>query len=557
MPVDIDVTPQPAAGPQGLDDVLTAPGGTGGAALVAVPVRRPQLRSAAESADAGDFADTGPAAGNSAGAGDSAAAGDGWAEVTGTGTTALATATGLTVAEAVKVHDLSGKPGETVRVAARTADGMVRLVLLGVGDGTPADLRRAGAALARQVDAGAPALAALPHDADPDPFIEGLLLGGYTFSLRARDGEGSDSAERSRSVRLLTPADQGAAAASAPPPRADSGAAPAQRAAVVAAAVALARDLVNMPSDVKTPAWLAGQAADVAARSGLEVRIRDQADLARDGFGGILAVGAGSARPPRMIELSYAPAGARDHVVLIGKGITFDSGGLSLKPNDAMKSMKTDMAGGAAVIAVLSALAALDAPIRVTGLVGAAENLPSGSAMRPGDVITSYGGRTIEVLNTDAEGRLVLADLLGYAATLDPGTIVDLATLTGAVRVALGGQIGALYASEDGLAEDLRAAGAATGERLWRMPLPEDYLTAITSVTADLAHVPSSMNGARNGQAGSIVAALFLREFTGGRRWAHLDIAGPARSGSDDGELTRGGTGFGTRLLLHWLAPGS
>jgi leucyl aminopeptidase len=258
-----------------------------------------------------------------------------------------------------------------------------------------------------------------------------------------------------------------------------------------------------------------------------------------------------------MIELSYAPAGARDHVVLVGKGITFDSGGLSLKPNDAMKSMKTDMAGGAAVIAVLSALAALDAPIRVTGLVGAAENLPSGSAMRPGDVITSYGGRTIEVLNTDAEGRLVLADLLGYAATLDPGTIVDLATLTGAVRVALGGQIGALYASEDGLAEDLRAAGAATGERLWRMPLPEDYLTAITSVTADLAHVPSSMNGARNGQAGSIVAALFLREFTGGRRWAHLDIAGPARSGSDDGELTRGGTGFGTRLLLHWLAPGS
>jgi leucyl aminopeptidase len=244
-------------------------------------------------------------------------------------------------------------------------------------------------------------------------------------------------------------------------------------------------------------------------------------------------------------------------VVLIGKGITFDSGGLSLKPNDAMKQMKTDMAGGAAVIGVLSALAALDAPIRVTGLIGAAENLPSGSAMRPGDVITSYGGRTIEILNTDAEGRLVLADLLGYAATLDPGTTVDLATLTGAARIALGGQIAALYASHDDLAVDLRAAGAATGEPLWRMPMPADYVTALTSVTADLAHVPSSMNGATNGQAGSIVAALFLREFTNGGRWAHLDIAGAARSASDDGELTKGGTGFGTRLLLHWLAPGS
>jgi leucyl aminopeptidase len=532
LPVDIAVTPQPTAGSSGLDDALTDPGGTGGAALIAVPVRRPQLRS---------FQDAEPAA-----------PGDGWAEVTGLGATALATATGLTVTEAVTAFDLSGKPGEVVRLAARTADGVLRLILLGVGDGSPADLRRAGAALARQVEPGVTALAALPDGTDPDPFVEGTLLGGYRFSLKSRDHEDSADIEHSRSVRLLTSAAPGGDPAAAPAP--GSGDRGPLRASVVAAAVSLARDLVNMPSDVKTPAWLAGQAAEAAARSGVKVRIRDETDLAAAGFGGILAVGAGSAHPPRMIELSYAPDGARGHVVLIGKGITFDSGGLSLKPNEAMKQMKTDMAGGAAVIGVLSALAGLDVKVRVTGLVGAAENLPSGSAIRPGDVITSYGGRTVEVLNTDAEGRLVLADLLGYAATLDPGTTVDLATLTGAVRVALGGQIAALYASDDDLAVALRAAGAATGERLWRMPMPEDYTTALTSVTADLAHIPSGMNGARNGQAGSIVAALFLREFTGGRRWAHLDIAGAARSGSDDGELTKGGTGFGTRLLLHWLA---
>ncbi len=556
MPVDIDVTPHLAA----VDDVLTSPGAVGDATLIAVPVRRPQVKAASRVAatadpdgvgtDGADGAD--PNGADSDGADPDGSGPDGggpggdpsWADLTGTGTTALAGALGLSAAEALTAYGVTGKPGEVVRVAARTPDGVFRLVLLGVGDGTAADLRRAGAALARQVEAGATALAALPDDADPDPFVEGVLLGGYQFSLRAQDDEDPEAEPRPRSVRLMTQAGPA------------SGRRPVKRTAAIAAAVALARDLVNMPSDIKTPAWLAEQATAAAARSGLRIRVRDETELAAEGFGGILAVGAGSVRPPRLIELSYDPGGARDHVVLIGKGITFDSGGLSLKPNEAMKTMKGDMAGGAAVIGALSALAALEAPVRVTGLIGAAENLPSGSAMRPGDVITSYGGRTIEVLNTDAEGRLVLADLLGYAATLDPATTVDLATLTGSVRVALGGQIGALYASDDELAADLLAAGAATGERLWRMPLPEDYTTALTSNTADLAHVASAMNGARNAHAGGIVAALFLREFTGGRRWAHLDIAGPARSASDDGELTRGGTGFGTRLLLRWLAPG-
>jgi leucyl aminopeptidase len=533
LPASIDVTPV-AAGQRPLDDYLTGPGGTDGACLLAVPIRRPAVIAAQGAAH-----DAAP---------------DGWAALTGTGGTALAAATGLSAVEAISVYDLSGRAGEVTRLAARTPDGVIRLILLGVGDGAPADLRRAGAALARQVEPGQRAVAVLPSGGPgdgPGAFTQGLLLGGYTFS--ARDGATvPDPAPEPRTVLLAVPGQQA-------PAQHDG----TQEATVIGAAVALARDLVNMPSDVKTPRWLAARAVEVAGRSGLSVRVRDEAELAAAGFGGIVAVGRGSVHPPRLIELSYQPdsaaaAGPADdagaHVVLVGKGITFDSGGLSLKPSDGMKLMKTDMAGGAAVIAVMSALRALGVRARVTGLVAAAENMPSGSAMRPGDIITIFGGRTVEVLNTDAEGRLVLADLLAYAqATLGPGVIVDLATLTGAARVALGASIGALYASADDLAEALTEAGAAAGEPLWRMPMPADYATALTSATADLAHFPSGMNGAKNGQAGSIVAAMFLREFTGGRRWAHLDIAGAARAGSDDGELTKGGTGFGTRLLLRWL----
>jgi leucyl aminopeptidase len=240
-------------------------------------------------------------------------------------------------------------------------------------------------------------------------------------------------------------------------------------------------------------------------------------------------------------------------VVLAGKGITFDSGGLSLKPGDGMKLMKTDMAGGAAVIAVMSALGRLGVRSRVTGLVPAAENMPSGSALRPGDVITHFGGRTVEVLNTDAEGRLVLADALAYADTvLRPGVMVDIATLTGAVRVALGTQIGAMYAADERLARDLLAAASASGDALWRMPLVDEYREALDSPVADLANIA---HGSR-ARPGSIDAALFLREFTGGRPWAHLDIAGAARSSADEGENAKGGTGYGTRLLLAWLAAG-
>jgi leucyl aminopeptidase len=536
LPVDIEVITVAAARPRPLDDYLTGPGATGDIQIIAVPIRREQCRSLAEG-ESGDGAASGDQV--PSGHGDHG----GWPFLTGIPTEVLAAASGLSAAEAVAAYELSGKAGETARLPVRTAAGLIRLILLGVGDGSPAAMRRAGAALARQVDPGRKAVATVPTDTPDesvDAFTEGLLLGGYKFSLRSvSDDDTGHPDGPARAVQLVRPRPDGGAAS---------------RAAVIAGAVSLARDLVNMPSLQKTPEWLAAQAVTVAGRAGLGVRVRDEAELAEGGFGGILAVGAGSVRPPRMIELTYAPDGADAHIVLAGKGITFDSGGLSLKPGDGMRLMKTDMSGGATVIAVMSALAALGVRARVTGLVAAAENMPSGSAMRPGDVISAYGGRTVEVLNTDAEGRLVLADLLAYAdATLNPDVTIDIATLTGAARIALGASIGALYASDDRLAEALRDAGAAAGEPLWRMPMPADYESALTSVTADLAHIPSSMNGARNGQAGSIVAAMFLREFTGGRPWAHLDIAGPARASGDDGEITKGGTGFGTRLLLRWL----
>ena len=439
-------------------------------------------------------------------------------------------------AEVLAACDATGQAGDITPVAMRAGDKPRRLLLLGLGDESVADMRKAGAALGRRAspERGMLAAAALGQPAESvRAFAEGLLLGSYRFSLASgAAGEGGPS-----EVRLLVSAgDQESTAAVS-----------AARAAADAAA--LARDLSNMPSSRKTPAWLAGEAARVAAASGLAVRVREPGELAAEGFGGILAVGAGSAQPPCLIELGYYPRGAGTHVVLVGKGITFDSGGLSLKPADGMKLMKTDMAGGAAVIAAMSALAELGATARVTGLIAAAENMPSGSAMRPGDVITHFGGRTTEVLNTDAEGRLVLADALAYADTvLEPDVVVDLATLTGAARVALGGVLGALYASDDVLAGALVAAGQASGEPLWRMPLVDDYGDALDSPIANLANVPHSSRP----RAGSIEAALFLREFTGGRPWAHLDIAGAARF--SEGEQGKGATGFGTRLLLRWLS---
>ncbi|MFI0411061.1 leucyl aminopeptidase [Actinomadura sp. 3N508] len=440
----------------------------------------------------------------------------------------------FTLDELLELHRAKGEPGEITATQVRLGDRMRELLLYGVGDAAPADLRKAGAALARR-GRGRTALAAGVPAGDLAAFVEGALLAGYEFKIGA---EPAPAKKALGTLAVLTEAGPESDA-----PAIELGTARAR-------ATALARDLANTPSREKDPSWLAAQAERVAADAGLTVRVRGEKELVEEGFGGLIAVGGGSSRPPRLIELSYVPEGpAERHVVLVGKGITFDSGGLSLKPNEGMKTMKTDMAGGAAVIAVMGALRGLGVRARVTGLVAAAENMPSGSSMRPGDVITHYGGTTSEVLNTDAEGRLVLADALAYAdAELAPDVVVDVATLTGAAKVALGLRHAALFATDDALATALTEAGSTAGERVWRMPLVEDYRAAIDSDVADINNIGRGGYG-----GGAITAALFLREFAGDRPWAHLDIAGPGRSTSDDAELTRGATGYGTRLLLTWL----
>jgi leucyl aminopeptidase len=484
------------------------------------------------------------------------------------------------LAGAVTALRLAGEAGESAQTLTSVAGRPVRLLLLGMGDRSPQALRLAGAELARRVSPGDSAVTtAVIGVAGPGvrAFAEGALLGGYQFQLTS----GGSGAAGPGLITLLTSGPNAAGPNAAGPNAAgpdglvsdgsgldgsgldgrgpdaagpDAAGVAVRQAQLLAGAAALARDLANQPAVRKDPQWLADEAVRVTTGTPVRVRAWAEADLAASGFGGMLAVGGGSVRPPRLIEMSYDPGGAAPHVVIVGKGITFDSGGLSIKHNDAMKFMKADMAAGGTVIAVMSALAGLNVKLRVTGLVAAAENMPSATAYRPGDVITQFGGTTVEVRNTDAEGRIVLADALAYAAArLAPDYLIDIATLTGAAREALGHSHAALYATDDALAGALLAAGQASGDLLWRLPLADGYRPLLGSDVADLANV--ARNGRR--EAGSILAALYLREFTAGLPWAHLDIAGPSRLVNSEGEPIMGATGFGTRLLLHLLAgPG-
>jgi leucyl aminopeptidase len=435
---------------------------------------------------------------------------------------------------------ITGKAGDVQTVPA----GEARWVA-GLGDGEPKQYRKAGAALVRAVNAaladdvdhGGKAFRAvqlvLPEEASGDHVTElalGLLLGGYKFKVT-----GDDPKPVVRTVRLV-----------AHDRAVESFTSLVDRASVLAASTALTRDLANTPSNVKTPAWLAETAARVAGPR-VEVAIRDEKWLATQGFGGVLAVGGGSARPPRLIEMTYKPSGAAKHLLLVGKGITFDTGGLSIKPADGMHLMRTDMAGGAAVIAAIRGIAALGLPVRVTALVPAAENHVSGSAYRPGDIVRHYGGKTTEVGNTDAEGRMVLADALAYGIRrYTPDLVVDAATLTGAMKVSLGLRTGGLFASADSLASLVRSAGERVGEAWWRMPLVEDYAENVRGEFGDVRQTPAGPGG--------ITAALFLREFTAGLPWAHLDIAGPARSEKNYDEVVPGATGFAARTLVELAA---
>ncbi|MDP9388486.1 MAG: leucyl aminopeptidase, partial [Actinomycetota bacterium] len=315
-----------------------------------------------------------------------------------------------------------------------------------------------------------------------------------------------------------------------------------------AEAVCLARDLVNEPAGALTPAALAERARAVAEQEGLSVTVLDEVAIAEHRLGGLLGVAAGSEQPPRLVELVYDPPEAEAAtVVLVGKGITFDSGGLSIKTAEGMMTMKTDMSGAAAVLGAMSALPALGVRVRVVGILPITENMPGGAATKPGDVLEIRNGTTVEVLNTDAEGRLVLADALSLAAEQAPDAVIDLATLTGAQVVALGRRIAGLMGNDDALVERVRAAAEAAGEPAWPLPLPDDYRSHLDSEVADLKNIGKA------GEAGTLVAGLFLREFVGDVPWAHLDIAGPARAESDEGYLTKGGTGTGVRTLLELL----
>ena len=362
---------------------------------------------------------------------------------------------------------------------------------------------------------------------------EGLGLGAYRFDrYRSAPSDG----EELTSITMLGSPRWDARAMRAAVTRAD----------VIVDAVCWARDLVNTPAGDLPPAALADAAQTMADDVGLECRIWDEHELETGGFGGILGVGKGSVHPPRLIELSYRRAGRALPLALTGKGVTFDSGGLSIKPADGMETMKDDMGGAASILATMKAIARLKPKVNVIAAIPSSENMPSGSAQKPGDVIRHYGGTTSEVLNTDAEGRLILADALAFLAEKEPQLIVDTATLTGACMVALGTDITGAMGNDDGLARELMTAGSKVGEPVWQLPLHPDYRTLIDSNVADIKNV-----GKRYG--GAITAAWFLAEFAGSTPWVHLDIAGPAFNdrGTDLGP--KGSTGVPVRTLVRFI----
>lgn len=458
--------------------------------------------------------------------------------VLGPGAEELADQLGVDLLGVLELSPATGAAGEVTTVPVPLGspeNAALRLVLLvGVGAQRPQDLRRAGAAVARacrERDAVATSVAAIAEEDGVEAFVVGAMLGSFVFSWRSGPPE-------HRPVARVVLADL-----------------PASLAPLVTRAVAVggagwrSRMLCTVPSNLKNPPWLAEQAVEIGAEAGLEVTVWDEKRLAADGFGGLLAVGRASESPPRLIRIDYTPrrAGRRTPTIaLVGKGITFDTGGLSIKPGEAMANMKRDMTGGAVVMATMAALAAVDCPVRVVGLVAAAENSVGGDSMRPGDVISHYGGRTSEVTNTDAEGRLVLADALAYAVeVVRPDVVVDVATLTGAMKVALGQQVGGFFSTDESLAASLRSASVAAGEPLWRFPLTDAYEGKLVSTVADSDNAP---NG-----PGAITAALFLQHFVGDVPWAHLDIASVGDAPEDSFEWTTGPTGFGARALLQWL----
>jgi leucyl aminopeptidase len=460
----------------------------------------------------------------------------------GPGTKDIDDALGGTLASTLATLGATGEAGEVTKIATggRLAAPLIVAVGIGADGDAPAEpevLRRAAGAAVRAV--GSPhgggqtpqrrIAIALPArgQAEAEAVALGALLGGYAFGRYRSEPAGQAA------LTLVASGNHTAETV--------------RRAEVLAAAVTLARDLVNTgPSDL-VPATFAARAGQVAAEAGIGITVLDEQALAERGYGGIIGVGQGSVHPPRLVRLEYAPPEASKALVLAGKGITFDSGGLSLKPAKAMETMKSDMGGAAAVLAAMQAISALGLPVRVVGYLPLAENMPSGTAQRPSDVLTMYGGTTVEVLNTDAEGRLVLADALARSASDSPDVLVDVATLTGAQVVSLGPRVAGVMANDDALRDAVVDAADRAGEAMWPMPLPDELRKGLESSVADLTNVAPDRYG------GMLVAGLFLREFVPlGVRWAHLDIAGPAyNEGPPHGYTPKGGTGAATRTLVQ------
>ncbi len=438
----------------------------------------------------------------------------------------------------------TGAEGEVTKLPAPS--GLKTPVVLAVGlgsvpekDGTYSaeSLRRAAGTAARALSGSKKAAFALPVEAseDAEAVAEGALLGAYAFTAyQGQDKDPKDAKQPLAEVTLL-----------GTKPRDKAYKAAAERAVALTEEINRARDLINTPPNDLTPEAFAAVASAAGKENGVKVQVLDEKALVKGGFGGILGVGQGSQNPPRLVKLSYTHSKAAKTLALVGKGITYDSGGISLKPAGHNETMKCDMSGAAAVFAAVVAAARLNLPVNITGWLALAENMPSGSATRPGDVLRMYSGKTVEVLNTDAEGRLVLADALWKASEEKPDAIVDVATLTGAMVLALGNRTFGIMANDDAFRTAIHEIAEEVGEQSWPMPLPAELRKGMDSPTADIANMGERMGG-------GLVAGLFLKEFIGeGITWAHIDIAGPAfHESAPFGYTPKGGTGSSVRTLV-------
>ena len=442
---------------------------------------------------------------------------------------------------ALSAGDFTGKPGQTALLYAGDALPSQRLLLVGLGGRssfTPEKLRRAAATVsrrARTLKAESVALS-LPTPTDLNVgttarvVAEGAALGLYRFG-RYKTGEKNDDGGPENFDLLLGGEEEASLGA--------------EIGEKVAAGAALARDLANEPSNTATPAYLAERAEEIGARHGMTVTVLDRAGIEEEGLTGLATVARSAINGPRFIVLEHRKGGGGKPVVIIGKAVTFDSGGISIKPSAGMEDMKFDMGGGAAVLGAMEAVGAMDLPLDVVAIVPSTENLPGGDAFKPGDVLTMHGGKTVEIVTTDAEGRLLLADALSYARRYEPAAVVDCATLTGACVVALGSHASGLMGNDEDLIAEVQAAGETTGERAWPLPLFDEYTEQTKGDTADLKN-----SGGRGG--GALTAGAFLKEFAD-FPWAHLDIAGTAYGKKGNAYTTKGATGTPARLLVEFL----